>query len=167
MIASGLFYGTVMLLLYVSYIDITSLRIPNLAVVAVAACFAPFAVAIQMPVVEFGLHVATGLVVLAVGFLLFSIGLRFGGGDAKLFAALALWCGFKYLLLFFVVMSLTGGGVAVIVFALRQFGIPVWLAAHGWSIPALDIDKGKAFVPYAPAMSLAFVYIGLSGLLHA
>ena len=166
MIASALFYGTVILLLYVSYIDITSLRIPNVAVVAVAACFVPFAVAIQMPIVEFGLHLAAGSVVLVVGFLLFSIGLRFGGGDAKLFAALALWCGFNYLLPLFVVMSLTGGGVAGIVFVLRQFGIPVWLAAHGWSIPALDIDKGKAFIPYAPAMSLAFIYVGLSGLVH-
>ena len=163
MIASVLFYGVVLLLLYVSYVDMASLRIPNLAVVGVAACFVPFAVAVQMPISDFMLHVAAGVAVLAVGFVLFSIGLRFGGGDAKLFAALSLWCGFNHLLPFFVLMCLVGGAVGILVFTLRQFGIPVWLAAHGWHIPALDIDKSKAFVPYAPAMAFAFIYVSYSG----
>ena len=163
MIASILLYGIVVLLFYVSYLDFTSLRIPNWAVIATACWFVPFALMIQMPVTVFLSHLAAGAAVLAVGFGLFSIGLRFGAGDAKLLAALSLWCGFSNLLPFFVVMCFVGGAVAIIVFALRQFGIPVWLAAHGWNIPALDIDKSKAFVPYAPAMALAFVFVNLSG----
>ena len=163
MIADALFYGLVALLLYVAYVDMASLRVPNLAVVAIAGWFVPFAIAIQMPLSDFAWHIAAGLSVLAIGFVLFSIGLRFGGGDAKLFAALSLWCGFKYLLPFFIVMCFMGGAVAIIVFTLRQFGIPVWLAAHGWNIPALDIDKSKAFVPYAPAMAFAFIYVSYLG----
>ena len=163
MIASVLFYAVVALLLYVSYVDMASLRIPNLAVVAVAACFVPFALAVHMSFYDFILHLAAGLAVLAVGFALYSIGLRFGGGDAKLFAALSLWCGFGSVLPFFVVMSLVGGAIAILIYTLRQFGIPVWLAAHGWHIPALDIDKSKAFVPYAPGMAFAFIYVGYTG----
>jgi Flp pilus assembly protein protease CpaA len=80
-----------------------------------------------------------------------------------LLAALSLWCGFGNVLPFFVVMCFVGGAVGILVYTLRQFGIPVWLAAHGWHIPALDIDKSKALIPYAPAMAFAFIYIGYSG----
>jgi len=162
--AGTLIYGlAVVLLLYVSCVDLASVRIPNLAAAAIAACFIPFAVAVQMPFYAFLLHVGVGLAVLAVGFVLFSIGLRFGAGDAKLFAALSLWCGLDKLLPFFVVMCFVGGALGIIVFMLRQFGIPVWLAAHGWHIPPLDIDKSKAFVPYAPAMAFAFIYVSYLG----
>lgn len=164
MIANILFGGVVALLLHASYLDVTSLRIPNWTVIAIAGCFVPFALAIQMPASEFLLHIGAGVMVLAVGFGLFFIGLRFGGGDAKLCAALSLWCGLRNLVPFFVMMCFVGGAVALIVLALRRFGIPVWLAARGWNIPALNIEKSKAVVPYAPAMALAFVFAGLSAL---
>jgi prepilin peptidase CpaA len=97
-----------------------------------------------------------------VGFVLFAIGMKFGGGDAKLLAALTLWLGFADLPVFLVIMALTGGVVALAVLTLRQFGIPAWLAAHGWVVPALHIDEKKSYVPYAPAMALAFFYSQLT-----
>ncbi len=164
MIANILLYGLFVLLVYVSYLDITTLRIPNPLVVAIAGLFVPFAIAAHMPLPDLVMHVAAGFAMLVSGFVLFSVGLGFGGGDAKFFAALSLWCGFGDLLPLFVVMCFVGGAMALLVFALRQFGIPAWLGAHGWHVSALNKDAKQSFVPYAPAMALAFIYVNLSGL---
>lgn len=161
MIANTLLYLTFALLLYASYIDVAQLRIPNPVVVAVAGLFVPFAVAMHMAPEDFLWHLAAGSAMLALGFVLFTVGLRFGGGDAKLFAALALWCGFANLLPLFVMMCFIGGGVAILFLLLRRFGIPIWLAANGYHIPALQADGGKPVIPYAPAMALSFISLAI------
>jgi prepilin peptidase CpaA len=152
-------YSVFLLLLVASYTDVTKLRIPNTVVIAIAGMFLPFALASGMSLPVFGMHLAAGAAVLVVVFVLFTIGLKFGGGDAKLFAALALWCGFTNLGPFVLAMCFVGGGVAVIVYMLRQFGIPIWLIAHGVSIPALELEKSKPYVPYALAMAGAFILV--------
>ena len=64
--------------------DALSLRIPNWLTLTIFAAFFPLAWATGMPLAVFGLHVLTAVILLAVGFALFSFGF-FGGGDAKLF----------------------------------------------------------------------------------
>jgi prepilin peptidase CpaA len=81
----------------------------------------------------------------------------------KLLSALALWCGFANLLPFFVAMSIVGGIVAMAILWARQSGVPRWLAAHGWTIPALAIDQKRSCVPYALAIAGGFIFIGLRG----
>jgi prepilin peptidase CpaA len=147
------------LLLYASVVDVAQLRIPNIIVGAAAALFLPFALASHMPFIDFLWHLAAGAAVLVLGFLLFAAGLRFGGGDAKLFAALALWCGFGNLLPFFVVMCFTGGVVAVLCLVLRQLALPGWLLARGYRISSLETQAGKLVVPYAPAMAASFILV--------
>jgi len=151
------------LLLYASIIDIARLRIPNAVVVAIASLFFPFAPAAQIPLDSFFMHLAAGSSTLVLGFLLFAMGLRFGGGDAKLFAALALWCGFPNLVPFFVVMCLAGGLLALVVLALRRFGAGGFLAARGCRVPALDLEISQPCVPYAPAMAVSFLYVSAVG----
>jgi prepilin peptidase CpaA len=154
-------YGAVIALLVVAcYTDLRSLRIPNPVSIAVAGLFLPFAVATQMSLHDVLWHLAAGFSVLAAGFAVFAIGLRFGGGDIKLLAALSLWCGFGNFAPFFVAMSFAGGAMAVLVFLARQAGVPVWLAAHDIRVPALALERSKAYVPYAPAIALGFISLG-------
>ncbi|HEV2550068.1 MAG TPA: prepilin peptidase [Stellaceae bacterium] len=154
-------YAAVLALLFVAcYTDLRSLRIPNPVPIAVAGLFLPFAIATGMSVADVLWHLAAGASVLAAGFAVFAIGLRFGGGDIKLLSALALWCGFGNFLPFFVAMSFAGGAVAMLVFLARQTGVPVWLAVRGVNIPAFALERSKAYVPYAPAIALGFAYLG-------
>jgi prepilin peptidase CpaA len=160
-VISHLLYGVVVALLAIAcYTDLRSLRIPNAVPIAVAGLFLPFAIATEMGVNEVLWHLAAGAAVLAAGFAVFAIGLRFGGGDIKLLSALALWCGFSNFLPFFVAMSFAGGALAALVFLARQTGVPVWLAVHDVHIPAFALERGKAYVPYAPAIALGFVSLG-------
>ena len=67
--------------------DAARMRIPNAAVLALAASFAVVGL-LALPLPDYGWRWAQGLVVLAVGFVGATLGL-FGAGDAKLAAAMA------------------------------------------------------------------------------
>jgi len=62
--------------------DLMSFRIPNWLTLLTAVLFFPMAWLTGMPLVEFGWHLAAGLILFVAGFALFSFGL-FGGGDAR------------------------------------------------------------------------------------
>ena len=74
--------------------DIASFTIPNFVNLALAAVFAVFALSAGLSFSAIGWHLVAGIAALAVGFALFATG-HIGGGDAKLFAAIALWLGLK------------------------------------------------------------------------
>lgn len=90
------------------------------------------------------LHLAAGAALLALGAALFARGL-WGGGDAKLAAALGLWTGFAGMPRFLMVMALAGGVLALAVLALRRPAAPAAnpQAVHlpyGVAIAAAGID---------------------------
>jgi prepilin peptidase CpaA len=102
--------------------DATSFTIPNRLSIALAAVFPAAALAFRMPIDEIGLHAAVGLAALVLGMAMFA--LRWiGGGDAKLFAAAALWLGWPAAGPFLLVTSLAGGALAVSLVGLRS----IWL----------------------------------------
>src|SRR6185295_5531034 len=72
--------------------DIASYTIPNFLQIAFVAAFAAFVLATAMAPGVIAGHLLAGFLGLAVGFALFAFGL-IGGGDAKLFASIALWLG--------------------------------------------------------------------------
>jgi prepilin peptidase CpaA len=151
-------YGALFgLLLIATLTDVARLRIANVIPIAISVLFLPYAVATQITISDLGWHIAAGSSVLAIGFLLFAAGAKFGGGDAKLFSALALWCGFSKLAALFVLTSLVGGVLAILVFLLRQTSLPKWLSRRGINIPALAIDRSQPYVPFAPAMAISFI----------
>ncbi len=160
--SSGLIalYGALFALLMIAtYTDIAQLRIANVIPIAISVLFLPYAIVARITIADFGLHIAAGLIVLAIGFSLFAAGARFGGGDAKLLSALSLWCGFSKLAALFIATSLVGGVLAILVFLLRQSPLPIWLSLRGVTIPALSIDRSQAYVPFAPAMAISFIFV--------
>lgn len=111
--------------------DALSMRISNRLNLLIAFSFFPVAIAAGMPWPMLGVHVATGLALLAVGYALFALSV-FGGGDAKLLAAAGLWLGYPGCLSFLIFTALAGGVLAV--------------AAVLWSIIRLESDIRDGFV---------------------
>jgi prepilin peptidase CpaA len=148
--------------------DVISYRIPNWISLALIAGFALAAVVglvAGLPAATVGLNLAVGVGALVLGIGLFSAG-WIGGGDAKLFAAGALWLGWPALTAYLAATALAGGGLAILLFGLRSTFVrpfvsigPAWLARlaePGESVPygvAIAIGALAAF----PGSSLAKV----------
>jgi prepilin peptidase CpaA len=96
--------------------DLTTLRIPNWLTLLIAVLFFPMAWLTGMPLVEFGWHLAAGVILFAAGFALFALRL-FGGGDAKLMAAAGLWFGTSQTLPFLMATVIAGGLLAIAIAA--------------------------------------------------
>ena len=88
--------------------DVTTMTIPNWISLALIGAFVPAALILQLPLPVIGLALGAGAACLAAGIAMFA--LRWiGGGDAKLFAACALWLGWGGLTPFIVYTGLAGG----------------------------------------------------------
>ena len=108
------------LLIYAACSDIARLIIPNWVSIALVSIFPLAALASGMAPMEIGMHLLFGAAVLVVGFFLFS-GNIIGGGDAKLFAATAVWTGFQSFFMPFMYWTVVAGGVmALALLAARQ-----------------------------------------------
>jgi prepilin peptidase CpaA len=143
--------------------DATSYTIPNWISLALAGAFPLAALALGLPWPAFGLHLGIGVLALFAGMGMFALG-WIGGGDAKLFAASALWLGFPAALPFVLVTGMGGGVLAVMLLWLRSVwlrplvsGGPAWLsrlAQPGENVPygvAICVGALAAF-PHSPLM---------------
>ena len=89
--------------LYVAWRDLSSMKIPNIAVYALAGTFiilGPFV----MPLETYGLRIVQGVVMLILGMLL-NAGGAMGAGDSKFLAAAAPFVAFQDLMLILVILS--------------------------------------------------------------
>lgn len=146
--------------------DLVSFRIPNWISAALIAAFFPAALVSGMDLAAVGMHLAVFAGVLVAGVAMFALG-WIGGGDAKLFAAAALWLGWPALTPYLMVTCIAGGGLAMMLLAARSAVIqpllstgPGWLArlvTPGESVPyGVAIGIGAlAALPQAPLMILA------------
>lgn len=99
--------------------DLTTYTIPNWLSVALVAGFPIAALAVGLPLPVVGFHFAIGVAALIAGMVMFA--LRWiGGGDAKLFAAAALWLGWPALMTYLAVTGLAGGALAIGLLGLRS-----------------------------------------------
>jgi len=132
------------LVIWAAVRDATSYTIPNWIPLALIGAFPVAAVATGLPLASAGVDLAVGAVALFVGMAMFA--LRWiGGGDAKLFAAAALWLGLSPSLTYLAVTALAGGALAVGLLALRSAMLkpyvpqgPSWfarLASPGENVP--------------------------------
>jgi prepilin peptidase CpaA len=138
--------------------DLASFTIPNFLQAVLLAGFATFAVASHMPMGTLGWHLLAAAIGFAMGFALFAFNLV-GGGDAKLFACVALWFGFPDMVSYAVIASLFGGALTLLILGFRHMPLPGLLARQGW---LMRLHDPKAGIPYGVALSL-----GAFALLHS
>lgn len=129
--------------------DLASFTIPNFLSLALALCFVPFAAAAHLGFPAVALHLLAGFVALCLGLALFAAG-WIGGGDAKLFAAIALWLGFHDLPAYAILASLFGGCLTLLLLALRQYPLPAGMARQSWLARLHDARSG---IPYGVALA--------------
>ena len=131
--------------------DLFTMTISNRLTAGMTVAFFALAAWSGMDWSVLGMHVAAGALMLLIGIALFAPG-WIGGGDAKLFAASALWLGWGPLLYYAMVASLAGGVLALLLLRYRQMPLPEWLDSQGWARTLHRADKGA---PYGLALALA------------
>jgi prepilin peptidase CpaA len=89
------------------------------------------------------------MLMLLVGLLLFIPG-WFGGGDAKLMAASALWIGPENLPLYTLYVAMAGGFIAMAFNSARAVPLPRALLGEAW---ALRLHRRDAGIPYGLALA--------------
>ncbi|WP_309645218.1 prepilin peptidase [Phenylobacterium sp.] len=124
--------------------DATTYTIPNWISGGLILAFVPAALALGLPLDAIGLQFAIGAGALVAGMVMFALG-WIGGGDAKLFAAAALWIGWPAATTFLLVTGIGGGVLAVALLNLRSPRLraltiagPPWfsrLATPGENVP--------------------------------
>jgi prepilin peptidase CpaA len=127
--------------------DVARLKIPNWVSALLALSFFPMAVLAQFSASAIGLHAAVGAGALVLGFSLFARN-WIGAGDAKLFAAIAMWMGWPGAGEFTFVTVLIGGALALSLLLLRK------AVAYAPPWPWLEgVERRTKHVPYAVALS--------------
>ncbi|TAN49302.1 MAG: hypothetical protein EPN26_11465 [Rhodospirillales bacterium] len=135
--------------------DFVRFRIPNALTLGLAVLFLPAALLAGLEGKEMLSHLGAGVAMFVLGGGLFLARL-WGGGDAKLFAALSLWLGWSKLLLFVFAMTLAGGFLALALLILRRISWPEAIRRK----PALRRLLGaKAAVPYGIAMAAGMIWM--------
>ena len=142
-----------LLLVYAAIRDLTSYIIPNWLSVAIVADFIVGAAVSSLEMSVIGWHLGAGLAVLIVGFLMNARGI-IGGGDAKLLAACAVWVGWSGLLVFSLLVAVSGGLLALAIIGLRRVGLSDSLRDTTWIRRLGSAEHG---VPYAVAIGVGGV----------
>lgn len=129
--------------------DLFTYRIPNWLCLTIAGLFFPVALLAGLSLETIGWHLLVGFGALVVGFGVFAAG-WFGGGDAKLLGAAALWFGWPDSMRFLVCTALAGGVLAL--------AIGMWSAlqidheVRGWT-RFKRLFELKPNVPYGLALA--------------
>ena len=136
--------------------DIRTRMIPNWTVLVVIGLFVPWAM------LQWGswdlLALTAGATALAIGIALYALGVV-GAGDAKLFAAVALFAGWGHLLALGLATALVGGVIAIISLAARPRRALLMVTLRGKG----DFGRG---IPYGVAIAIAGALVVWAGLLN-
>jgi prepilin peptidase CpaA len=140
-----------LLMAFAAASDLLTMRISNRVAILLVAVFCAAALIIDMPIQEFGLHVACALTVLIVAFAMFAAG-WIGGGDAKLAAATAFWLGFSVTLPYLFDASMIGGAMTLAILMIRRLPLPGFMTGFNWIRRLHDAKTG---IPYGIAFAIA------------
>jgi prepilin peptidase CpaA len=150
-----------LLLLTAACIDFRSLRIPNRICLWVALTFVAWSVSSE-GVDDLHRHVLCALGVLAFGWILFSVHV-FGGGDAKLLAATALWIEPGAIPEWLLVTFVAGGLLGLVIVTRARIGLARFLALFG--LNEMESLNGCKVIPYGVAIAIGAVVTAGPGLL--
>ena len=131
--------------------DLFTMTIPNRVSLLMLGGFALLFPFMGLGLDGFVSHVGAGAAMLVVGIIMFALG-WLGGGDAKLFAAGALWIGFEHLLEFTFFMTLAGGVLTLAILLYRTSLPHPWIIRQAW---AMRLHDPKTGVPYGIAIAAA------------
>lgn len=148
MLASTILMTFGAIMAFAAAMDLMTMTIPNRISLALVAVFLIAAPLMGLAPAAILMHVAAGALVLAVGILLFAAG-GFGGGDAKLLAAGALWIGFDQLLVFLALTAVLGGVLSIAILYYRKLPI-LGIRAPDW---AIKLHKPGGAIPYGIAIA--------------
>jgi prepilin peptidase CpaA len=138
-VAYGLLGALAIALVYCAWTDIRSRLIYNRVTAGIALCAPLYWLALGEPLwPAWALHIAVALAAFALFFAFFALG-AMGGGDVKLFAALALWFPLPAVGDMAVATALIGGAVTLL-----------FVAEH-----RLRRRPGRVEVPYGIAIAAA------------
>jgi len=135
--------------------DLITMTIPNRLSLALLAGFLAFALISRMPIEVIGWHFAAGALVLVITFTMFACG-WIGGGDAKLAAATAVWCGFTSLLEYLLFASVLGGLLTLAIVYWRTALMPMSLIRISW---IGRLHDNKTGIPYGIALAASGLLI--------
>jgi prepilin peptidase CpaA len=140
-------------MLHAAVSDLTTYKIRNNLILTLLLAYLAFAPIVGITGQEIGRSVAVAGVVLFLSFALFAAG-WIGGGDAKLATVTTLWLGADHAVAFFLLLSVLGGVLAVIVYCCRNWPLPGRLANTAW-IARLRARAQGGELPYGVAITLA------------
>lgn len=140
---------------YGALTDIRFFQIPNWIPITATLVFLPAAVARDWSMATILGHFGTGTVVLAAGVVLVAYRV-FGGGDAKLLAAAAVWMGWEKLLVFLLAVTLAGGILALVLMVFRRLPLPPSLVAIEWVRRLHGEEPG---IPYGIAIAAVAILL--------
>ena len=108
------------LLMWAAVSDLRSYLIPNRVVLAIIALYPIYWLAGYMGgvPVDWSGSVLGAALVFVLGFTIFSMGMV-GGGDVKLAAAVALWTGLNWLVMFALIVGIAGGILSIGIISAR------------------------------------------------
>jgi prepilin peptidase CpaA len=134
---------------FAAAMDLLTMKIPNRISVLMVLAFFPLALLAGLDAWAIADHVAAGALMLLLGVLLFIPG-WFGGGDAKLMAAIGLWIGAENLMAYMLWVALAGGLIAAAFFSVRSMPLPRVLLGEAW---ALRLHRHDSGIPYGLALA--------------
>ena len=135
--------------------DLRRFIIPNSLSIALAVSYPLVAALAGVSVQEILWHLGLGAALLLAGMILFMLRV-FGGGDAKLIAAVGIWTGTGLLLPFLAYMAVIGGGLALLLLVFRRFRLAAALTGWTW---LKELHGRRHEVPYAVAIGVAGLLI--------
>ena len=144
-----------LLMAFAGFSDMFTMTISNRVSLLLLAAFLVLALATGMPLETVGWHLSCGAAILVVTFGFFAMG-WIGGGDAKLAAATAVWMGWGHMQDYFVVASLLGGVLTLIIYKMRFMPLPDAMMSRGW---IARLHSAKEGVPYGIALAMAGVMV--------
>jgi prepilin peptidase CpaA len=146
------------LLMAAAMFDLATYTIPNIVPGAIILLFFILVAVLAfsghpLTLSGIGFHALAGLVGLVAGVAFFALG-WVGGGDAKLFAAAALWLGWESLFDYALFAAVLGGGLTLLLIAARAVRFPSLLMSMPWFARLVD---SKGDIPYGVSLAIAAI----------
>jgi len=129
--------------------DLLTMTIPNRICAILVLGYFTLAATLRMPTEAIVLDLSCGLGILAIVFVMFSLGWI---GDAKLAAATALWLGWSSVLDFGVTAAICGGFLTLAILGARSMPLPAILERRAW---IARLHHRKTGIPYGIALAAA------------